>query len=249
MDEDWRPDAYARHGSFVPELGRPVLALLAPAPGERVLDLGCGDGQLSLELLRAGAQVVGVDASEQMVGRARERGIDARVRDARHLAFDAEFDAAFSNAALHWMSDLEAVFRGVRRALKPGGRFVAEMGGRGNIAAIVTACVAVLNARGVDGAAALPWRFVGPDEARALLEDAGFRVEQLEHFARPTPLPTDMEGWLETFAGPVFARLPEAERLDAGRAAVEALRPALEDHRGRWMADYVRLRFRARVPS
>lgn len=247
MKETWQPDRYARHGPFVPELGRSVVRLLAPDPGERVLDLGCGDGVLSAELVRAGAEVVGVDLSEAMIERARERGIDARLADARCLAFDREFDAVFSNAALHWMIDLEAVFSGVARALKPGGRFVAEMGGHGNIAAIVAACVAVLNQSGVDGSAALPWRFAAPDEARALLEAAGFAVETLEHFARPTPLPTDMEGWFDTFTGRLFTALPPGERDSARRAAIEALRPALQDRQGRWTVDYVRLRFAARV--
>ena len=127
----WEPDDYAKNAAFVPALGAPVLALLDPKPGERILDLGCGDGVLTVKLVEAGAEVVGVDASDTMIAVAKARGLDVHVVDGQSLDFEAEFDAVFSNAALHWMLDGEAVARGVFRALKPGGRFVGEMGGHG----------------------------------------------------------------------------------------------------------------------
>ena len=133
----WSAERYAETAHFVPALGAPVLELLAPSPGEHILDLGCGDGVLTEKIVAAGATVVAVDAGPDMVAAARVRGIDARVMDGQKLTFTGEFDAAFSNAALHWMRDQQAVLAGVRRALKPGGRFVAEMGGHGNIAAVV----------------------------------------------------------------------------------------------------------------
>jgi SAM-dependent methyltransferase len=244
--QDWPAERYAHNARFVAELGQPVVELLAPRPGERVLDLGCGDGALTERLAALGCEVVGVDAGEDMVRAARARGLDARVADGHALTFDREFDAVFSNAALHWMKrDPDVVVAGVARALRPGGRFVGEFGGHGNVAAIVTALLAVLERRGVDGRAAHPWFFPTPDAYRARLEAHGFRVEAIELIPRPTPLPTGMEGWLETFAAPFLRALLEGERAAAAGEAVELLAPSLRDKRGGWTADYVRLRFRA----
>src|SRR5271155_568277 len=148
MTQSWNPTAYAEIGSFVPTLGAGVLEWLNPQQGERILDLGCGDGQLTSKIVAAGADVLGVDASPAMVEGAQKRGIDARVCNAEALPFSAEFDAVFSNAALHWVRDQDAMMAGVKRALKPGGRFVAEMGGHGNIAAIQVALMAALSRHG-----------------------------------------------------------------------------------------------------
>ena len=244
--QDWSADLYATHAGFVANLGMPVVDLLAPQPGERILDLGCGDGVLTARLAELGCSVVGVDGAPDMVRSARARGLDARVVDGHRLEFQQEFDAVFSNAALHWMkADPDAVIAGVARSLRPGGRFVGEFGGHGNVAAIVVAMVAVLNRRGLDGAAALPWYFPTPDGYRARLERQGFAVERIELLPRPTPLATGMAPWLETFAGPVWACLPPADRPAGAAEAVELLRPALCDAEGAWTADYVRLRFAA----
>jgi len=227
----------------VSELGTPVLELLAPAAGERVLDLGCGDGALTAELGARGCAVVGVDGSAAQVAAARTRGIDARVMDGHSLVFDAEFDAVFSNAALHWMTDPDAVLAGVRRALRPGGRFVGELGGKGCVDQIVRALRAAIRAQGVDADAIRPWYFPDDVEYRARLERAGFAVRSIALFPRPTVLPGDIADWLETFAGPFLAAARDRTALlDAVR---EALRPALCDGDGRWTADYVRLRFAA----
>ena len=246
MNQVWEPKRYQTHAGFVPELGAPVLELLEPEAGERILDLGCGDGTLTLRLIEAGAEVVGVDSSQAMVDAARARGIDARVADARALEFDGEFSAVFSNAALHWIHDADAVLESVSRALVSGGRFVAEFGGHGCVAAIVVAMVAVLERRGVDGRAAVPWYFPSVEEYRTRLSRHGFAVDSIALIPRPTPLPTDMRGWLETFAGPFVGQLAGDERSAALDEAVELLRPALCDGSGQWTADYVRLRFRAR---
>jgi len=245
--QEWKAVRYAEHARFVSILGQPVVELLKPQPGERILDLGCGDGALSEVLCKAGATVVGVDGSPDMVAAAKQHGIDARLADAFDLAFDAEFDAAFSNAALHWMKrDPDAVLRNVRRSLKSGGRFAAEFGGHGCVAAIVMALLAVLERRGLQNPASLrPWYFPTTDEYRAKLERSGFRVQSIELIPRPTILPTNMHGWLETFAGPMINVLPEQQRVDATDEAVELLRPALCDAQGRWTVDYVRLRFLA----
>ncbi len=242
----WQADRYATNASFVPELGVPVLQLLDPRPGERILDLGCGDGVLTARLAALGCSVVGVDASPDMVRAARGRGLDARLMDGHALDFAGEFDAVFSNAALHWMkAEPAGVAAGVGRALRPGGRFVGEMGGHGNVAAVTVALTAVLRARGSAGAADNPWYFPTAKSYRAVLEGAGFTVRRVELIPRPTPLPTGMAGWLETFAHPFLRLLPEGDRAAAAQEAIELLRPSLCDERGRWTADYVRLRFAA----
>src|SRR5580698_7637076 len=151
MTQIWNPTVYAEVGAFVPSLGAGVLEWLDPKPGERILDLGCGDGQLTAKITASGAEVVGIDASPAMVEGALSKGIDARIGNAEALPFRSEFDAVFSNAVLHWVRDQDAMIAGVKRALKPGGRFVAEMGGHGNVAAIHVALIAVLERHGCAG--------------------------------------------------------------------------------------------------
>ena len=220
-----------------------MLDLLAPQSGERILDLGCGDGVLTAELVARGCVVVGVDASAAQVEAARDRGLDARVMSGERLAFDAEFDAVFSNAALHWMHAVDAVIAGVRRALRPGGRFVGELGGHGCVARIVGALRAALAAQGVDPEPIRQWYFPTDEEYRKRLEAGGFNVRSIALFPRPTPLPGDIADWLETFAQAFLAAAPDrAALLDAVRTA---LAPALRAADGRWTADYVRLRFAA----
>jgi len=151
---------------------------------------------------------------------------------------------------LHWMkSDPDAVIAGVARALKPGGRFVAEMGGHGCIAAITVAIVAVMLRYGIDVRPAIPWYFPTVDDYRARLLRGGFIVDYIELIARPTPLPTNMAGWLDVFCASFFARLPVEQRSAARDEVIELLRLVLCDEQGRWTGDYVRLRFAAHLPS
>ena len=192
--------------------------------------------------------MVGVDASPQMVAAAKERGADARVVSGESLPFDQEFDAVFSNAALHWMSDHHAVLQGVYRALKPGGRFVAECGGHGNIAAIRVALLAVLTAHGIPAEQIENNRFFSPAEYRARLESQGFHVEEITLTPRPTPLSSGMAAWLQTFRSSVLDLLPQEDRVLAIEQIVALLKPVLCDREGHWTADYVRLRFLARRP-
>ncbi len=245
--QSWNPERYARNARFVSDLGMPVVELLAPQAGERILDLGCGDGALTEKLAAMGCNVVGVDGSAEQVAAARARGIDALVMDGQHLTFGAEFDAVFSNAAMHWMRRPEMVLQGVRNALKPGGRFVAELGGYGCVESLRTALIAALDRRGVDGKAADPWYFPSDTEYRDRLEEHGFEVSYIALIPRPTPLPGDISGWLETFAESFICKLPAEERTDFVDEIRETLRPKLCDADGQWTADYVRLRFRAHL--
>jgi len=245
----WRADRYAENAHFVPALGQPVLDLLKVRPGERVLDLGCGDGVLTEKIAALGAHVVGVDSSKDMVEAAMRRGLDARVADAYHLDFNREFDAVFCNAALHWMKeDPDAVIAGVNRALKPNGRFAGEMGGHGNVAAITVALLSTLERRKVVNPTLLiPWYYPTVDDYRTRLEAGGFVVNYIELIPRPTPLPTGMADWIETFCMSFIQNLPEPEYKAAIAEVVERLRPVLCDEKGHWTADYVRLRFVAEL--
>ena len=249
--QQWNSSRYAKNARFVSDLGEPVVDLLNPQAGERILDLGCGDGALTEKIIARGAEVIGIDASADMVMAARHRSIDARVVDAYQLGFASEFDAVFSNAALHWMKrDPDAVIQGVRRALKPEGRFVAEMGGHGNVAAITVELRATLENYGIkDAAAIIPWYFPSPDEYRQRLNRVGFRTDYIELIPRPTLLPTGMRGWLETFAMPFTSSVPQEARANFLDEVTERLRPVLCDASDRWTADYVRLRFLARLSS
>lgn len=245
----WIPDRYARNAGFVPELGRAVLTLLAPRPGERILDLGCGDGTLTAEIAATGAHVVGIDSSDEQIAAARARGLDAHVMDARTLRFEAPFDAVFSNAALHWMRDLDAVATAVAACLRPGGRFVGELGGAGNVATVRQAIGAALARRGLDAGAADPWTFPSAGAFGDLLERHGFEVRHLETFPRPTPLPGALDGWLETFCEPFLALLPAAERPLFVAEISDLVAPQLRRPDGGWIVDYVRLRFAAIRPG
>ncbi|MFN0096451.1 MAG: class I SAM-dependent methyltransferase [Dehalococcoidia bacterium] len=249
-EQSWDPNNYAHHARFVADLGMPVVELLAPRPGERVLDLGCGDGALTVKLVELGCEVVGVDASAPQIEAARALGLEAYTVDGHELAYASEFDAVFSNAALHWMKrDPDRVIANVYRALKPGGRFCAEMGGAHCVETIYQGLASCLARRGIDAAALNPWFFPAPEDYGARLERAGFRIAEIKHFPRLTPLPTDIAGWLGTFAQVFLGAVPEAKRPGFIAEVVEELRPALCDAAGSWTADYTRLRFLAHKPE
>lgn len=247
--QTWDPDRYAKNARFVADLGQPVVELLAPRTGERILDLGCGDGALTQKLAAMGCDVVGVDASPLQVEAARRLGLDAWVMSADSLNYENEFDAVFSNAVLHWVRRADDAIACVFRALKSGGRFVGEMGGVGCVEKIRTVLVAALDRRGIDGRAAEPWYFPTVEDYGSRLKRGGFRVDYIELIPRPTPLPGDISGWLETFAESFITKLPAADRpafIDQVRAE---LAPKLKDSNGTWIADYTRLRFSAVKPA
>jgi len=242
----WDAERYARTARFVSDLGAPLVEVLAPRAGERILDLGCGDGALSAEIAARGSKVVGVDTSPTMVAAARARGIDARLMEGEALAFSEAFDAVFSNAALHWIDDADAVLTSIHRALRPTGRFVAELGGAGNVAAVQGALHAALTRRGLDARAFDPWYFPTAEDYAERLDAHGFRVERMALFDRPTPLPGPLGDWLATFAESFLAAVPADDRAGLAAEVEAAVAPRLRDGQGRWVLDYRRLRFLAR---
>jgi len=241
----WDTELYEAQHSFVWKMGEAMLAALGAQSGERILDLGCGTGQLTSAIAASGAEVLGLDASPEMIGQARQNfpGLQFTLQNAGGMQFDAEFDAIFSNAALHWMLDAEAVAAAMSKALLEGGRLVAEFGGKGNIRTIECAIEAVL-ARYLG--VALPRTgtyFPTISEYASLLECHGLEVRSAVLFDRPTPLAGErgMEQWIRQFAFYYFESLSARQQAQALHEVVEELRPALWKGDG-WIADYRRLR-------
>jgi trans-aconitate methyltransferase len=247
-DNEWDSDQYDDSHDFVYEYGGDVVDLLGPQPDEQILDLGCGTGHLTAEIADRAESVVGIDAAAEMVAQAREQYPDLDFRQADAREFEASgFDAVFSNAALHWIpgADHGAVLGGVRAALGDDGRFVAEMGGRGNVDQIVTATLAELDERGYE--AENPWYFPSIGEYASRLESHGFEVTRAVLFERPTALEDGADGlsnWLGMFGDQFFADVTEREREEIVAAVEDRLRPTLFDAETEtWTADYRRLRF------
>jgi len=246
MSQTWNANQYVDNASFVAELGNPVVSLLNPNKGQRILDLGCGDGALTVEIEKRCMQVIGVDFSESMIKKVVERGLSAQVCSGEAMTFSNEFDAVFSNAALHWMKDYEKVISGVNAALKPEGRFVAEFGGVGNIHTIVKAMQTTFENNEGFGEFVNPWFFPTIERYRGVLERGGFTVDSIELIDRPTPLATGVREWLKIFAAGITKNL-DAKQLDVFLdESIEIMKPHLFSPEEGWVADYVRLRFSAR---
>ena len=239
----WDAADYARVGGFVPDLGLAAFELLDPQPGEHVLDVGCGDGTLTLKVKEAGAEVVGIDNNLSMIGAARAKGLDARLMDAAELRFDAAFDAAFSNATLHWVLDKERAARAIWFGLKPGGRFAGEMGGENNLRALRQALDDELVARGFGPPTYAANWYPSVEEFTEIYEAAGFRDIDARLIERPTHLAHGVAAWVTTFRAGWLDRagVPHDER--------QAIADAVADRVGSDVADYVRLRFIMRKPK
>jgi len=244
-DQKWNAKKYSQDAAFVSNLGSPVVELLAPQKGENILDLGCGDGTLAKKLEDFGCTVTGVDFDQDMIMAAKEKGINAFQQSGEALQFHNQFDAVFSNAALHWMTNYKSVLSGVHKALKSHGRFVAEFGGYGNTQTITEAIETAYSTYTELEPYQSPWFYPKDTEYKLLLEEHGFQVNTIKLIPRPTPLKAGIRGWLKIFANHVLSSMSETDQnhfLDQ----VEALtKPKLFTEENGWVADYVRLRFSA----
>jgi len=239
----WDAADYARVGAFVALLGGAALDLLDPQPGERILDVGCGDGTLTRQIAQRGATVVGVDNSPEMIAAARAKGIDAILLGVADMTFNSEFDAVFSNATLHWVREKEQAARAIFRALKPECRFAGEMGGEANLKKLREALDEELIIRGyVPPVDAGNW-YQSPEEFAAVYEAAGFEQIDARLVERPTPIEHGVAQWVTTFRRGWLDRAgaPEGERAEIGAAVADRV--------GSNIADYVRLRFIMRKPN
>jgi SAM-dependent methyltransferase len=238
----WDAADYAKVGAFVAELGAAALDLLDPQPGEHILDVGCGEGTLTRKIVERGASVLGIDNSPEMIAAARGAGIDAVLMDAADMPFSAEFDAAFSNATLHWVLEKEQAARAIFRALKPGGRFAGEMGGEGNLRELREALDEELIIRGYAPPVEASNWYASPEEFASVYEAAGFKEIDARLIERPTPIEHGVAAWVTTFRKGWLdrAQVPEDERAEIGAAVADRI--------GSNVADYVRLRFIMRKP-
>ena len=249
MAPEWNPSLYEHRHAYVWEYGRDLVQLLAPQPGERILDVGCGTGQLTEEIARAGARVSGVDSSANMIEEARRNFPDVHfeLADARSLGCVEEFDAVFSNAALHWVRDAEAAAGGIARALKPKGRFVAEFGGKGNVQSLLDAAARAFDTL-VMPQPVKPWYFPSIAEYAPILEHHGLEVAFAVLFDRPTPLQNGahgLEDWIAMFGSVWTSGLASGQRSAFLQLLVEYAAPKLFRD-GQWHMDYRRLRIVAR---
>jgi len=239
----WDAADYARVGGFVAELGGAALDLLDPQPEERILDVGCGEGTLTKRMIERGATVLGIDNSPEMIAAAREKGVDALLLPAEDMQFFSEFDAAFSNATLHWVLQKEQAARAIFRALKSGGRFAGEMGGEGNLRKLREALDEELIIRGYAPPVEASNWYASPEEFAAVYEAAGFREVDARLIERPTAIEHGVAAWVGTFRKGWLdrAEVPEGERAEIGASVADRV--------GSNIADYVRLRFIIRKPS
>ena len=259
MTNQWNAAEYDAKHAFVYEKAKGLVELLAPKAGERILDLGCGTGALTAEIAARGTEVLGVDRSEEMIAQARKKfpALRFEVMDARELRFNtdkadkagaARFDAVFSNAVLHWIPEAEEVIAGVARALKPGGRFVAEFGGKGNIQRLVAAfhgALATLEMRPPDEVG--PWFYPSVAEYAGMLERHGLEVREASLFDRPTVLEEGergLENWIRVFRKTFVEKMGEADAARWIREVERQCRGKLF-HEGNWVLDYRRLRVAA----
>lgn len=245
--QDWNPGLYQSDHSFVWRFGEDLVDLLDPKPGQRILDVGCGTGQLTEAIARRGAGVIGIDSSRNMIDEARRNNpqLDFRLEDATNFSLDQPVDAVFSNAALHWIRPPRDAARCMARALRVGGRLVVEFGGYGNVRAIVDALhSAVRHLRLDDSIMPEAKYFPSIAEYAGVLQEVGLEVRSALLFDRPTPLKSGkdgLRGWLRMFYSMVLDRLPP-DQCEALLDNVEQrLHPILwrDDH---WIADYRRLR-------
>ena len=210
--QNWNAEQYQTDASFVARLGSPALQLLAPQSGEKILDLGCGDGDLTLQIQNHQCEVLGIDSSQEMIATAKQKGLNAKVLSAEDLNYHETFDAVFTNAALHWVSDIDLVVANVYSSLKSGGRFVGEFGGQGNIKSLIDMMSETFQELADLGEFNNPWYFPSVEEFTIVLEQAGFEVSYIELIPRPTVLKSGINAWLEIFANGITNHLSSQKK-------------------------------------
>lgn len=240
----WDADKYKKHASFVSELALPVVELLDPKENEKILDLGCGEGTLGVEISKSGAKVVAIDLSEDMVEKSIANGLNAKVMSVTDMPFVNAFDAVFSNATLHWVKESHLAVENIAKSLKAGGRFVAEFGGYGNVNHIVEAMKEVFYKHPEFGKFDTPWYFPNSNEYKILLAEHGFDVEYIELITRPTPI-DDISNWLAIFTNGMTEHLNHQQTEQLRIEVREILKATSYTEESGWVADYVRLRIKA----
>jgi trans-aconitate methyltransferase len=249
MSQHWNAGNYDMDMSFVSQFGQPIIELLKPQPGERIIDWGCGTGDLAASIAGHGADVTGIDASPEMIKAARSKysGLKYIVADGQSYVSETPVDAVFSNAALHWLLDADGTAASIAASLRPGGRFVAEFGGHGNVASVVTGLPRAFGAAGCSSKLRLPWYFPSIGQYTTLLEKHGLTVDLAYCFDRPTPLEGGEQGfqrWMNTFANGILSVITASEREQVVAVMEQELRPNMFQD-GRWVMDYRRIRVEA----
>lgn len=244
--DNWNADLYDQNHSLVSSYGNNLIELLAPKQGEKILDLGCGTGDLANKLYEIGVNIVGVDNSKNMITAARSKYPDIKfiVQDAINLSFNAEFDAVFSNATLHWIKQPEQALKCIFQSLKPGARFIAEFGGKGNVQLITAEIIHQFSEAGIEyKLGQFPWYFPSIGEYTPLMEKVGFKVILAQHFDRPTPLVGEngLKNWIEMFGDQIFGNM-DVDKKDYVITRVEDNLKGILYKEGNWIADYKRIR-------
>ncbi|WP_040979424.1 class I SAM-dependent methyltransferase [Oceanobacillus jeddahense] len=242
----WNAALYDGNHSFVSTFGSHLLELLSPVAGEKILDIGCGTGDLAYKIYQHGAQVIGVDKSENMVQQANQKypEITFMPKDVLELPYKNDFDAVFSNATLHWIKQPKEALQHIYNSLRPGGRFVAEFGGKDNVQIITNEIIHQVKEAGIPYTQEqFPWYFPSIGEYTTLMEETGFNVTFAQHFDRPTPLDGDkgLRNWMEMFCGDIFENYSESIRERVTKNVENNLKEILYQN-GQWIADYKRLR-------
>jgi len=240
----WNPKNYNKHTAFVSQLALPVVNLLDPKKEEKIFDVGCGEGTLSVEIERRGAKVIGIDMSQEMIDFSKAKGLEAYVGTVTDLPYDSQFDGVFSNAVLHWVKDARTVVQNIAKVLKRGGRFVCEFGGEGNAYYLVNAMEEVFAYHPEFGKFDNPWYFPSVEAYTSLLESEGFNVEYIEIIPRPTPM-DDISNWLDIFANGVTSHLTAEQFEVFKKETTKILKPTIFSEDKGWVLDYKRLRVKA----
>ena len=243
--QNWNAEQYKNNASFVSQLGSPIIELLAPQPKEKILDLGCGEGTLSWQIKNYQCDILAIDSSADMIAKAKKKGLNAIVLAAEDLDYSQQFDAVFSNAVLHWVSDINLVVDNVYNCLKDRGRFVGEFGGEGNIKAITDAISQTFADLPHFGNFDNTWYFPSIEQYQKVLQQVGFEVEFITLNSRPTFLKSGIESWLKIFANGIINHLSIEEQNLFISEVIKRLKPLIFSQDDGWVADYVRLRFKA----